>query len=256
MIPTSLPSIALGWIDGKANARDRGVRTKPGENITDTYQVRWKYFIFIKSAGMQCKHGKNISYEASQLEMSLMVMIASLQVLALVAICTYIQLIITIQVLYEVTGSGVYQDFNYDIPNGNRWQRNAVLAPLGEKISHVNFSQRWGGPLNSAIFCGQKQEGGILQYSIRQLPFRIRIQVKVKTTKLWQIIWNRLRRRSCDYQGSGPYNQACVFPFRYQGNTYTECTTVQVSQLSLLILLVCQMFESSGGQALVFNLDG
>ena len=71
-------------------------------------------------AGMQCKHGKSISHEASQLEMSLMVMIASLQILALVAVCTYIQLIITIQVLYEVTGSGVYQDFNYDIPNGNR----------------------------------------------------------------------------------------------------------------------------------------
>ena len=64
--------------------------------------------------------GKSISHEANQLEMSLMVMIASLQVLALVAICTYIQLVITIQVLYEVTGSGVYQDFNYDIPNGNR----------------------------------------------------------------------------------------------------------------------------------------
>jgi len=63
------------------------------------------------------------------------------------------------KVLYEVTGSGVYQDFNYDIPNGNR-----------------------------------------------------------------------LRRRSCDYQGSGPFNQACVFPFRYQGNTYTECTTVQEDQ--------------------------
>ena len=47
--------------------------------------------------------------------------------------------------LYEVTGSGVYQDFNHDILNGNR-----------------------------------------------------------------------LRARSCDHQGDGPFNQACVFPFRYQ----------------------------------------
>jgi len=57
------------------------------------------------------------------------------------------------QALYEVTGSGVYQDFNHDIPNGNR-----------------------------------------------------------------------LRARSCDHQGDGPFNQACVFPFRYQGTTYRECT--------------------------------
>ena len=49
------------------------------------------------------------------------------------------------QALYEVTGSGVYQDFNHDILNGNR-----------------------------------------------------------------------LRARSCDHQGDGPFNQACVFPFRYQ----------------------------------------
>jgi len=36
---------------------------------------------------------------------------------------------------------------------------------------------------------------------------------------------NRLRDRSCDHEGSGPFNQACVFPFRYRGATYTECTT-------------------------------
>jgi len=36
---------------------------------------------------------------------------------------------------------------------------------------------------------------------------------------------NRLRDRSCDSEGSGPYNQACVFPFRYNGVTYNECTT-------------------------------
>jgi len=36
---------------------------------------------------------------------------------------------------------------------------------------------------------------------------------------------NRLKDRSCDTQGSGPYNQACVFPFRYQGATYYNCTT-------------------------------
>lgn len=36
---------------------------------------------------------------------------------------------------------------------------------------------------------------------------------------------NRLRDRSCDTKGSGPYNQACVFPFRFEGVTYTNCTT-------------------------------
>jgi len=36
---------------------------------------------------------------------------------------------------------------------------------------------------------------------------------------------NRLRDRSCDTEGSGPYNQACVFPFRYNGVTYEDCTT-------------------------------
>ena len=41
---------------------------------------------------------------------------------------------------------------------------------------------------------------------------------------------NRLRDRSCNSQGSGPYNQACVFPFRYQGSTYTECTTAGSSE--------------------------
>ena len=34
--PISLPSIALGWADGKANAWIRGVRAKPGENIKHT----------------------------------------------------------------------------------------------------------------------------------------------------------------------------------------------------------------------------
>jgi len=34
---------------------------------------------------------------------------------------------------------------------------------------------------------------------------------------------NRLREVSADWQGSGPYNQACVFPFTYQGSTHTSC---------------------------------
>jgi len=41
---------------------------------------------------------------------------------------------------------------------------------------------------------------------------------------------NRLRDRSCNTEGSGPYNQACVFPFRYQGATYTDCITVDSSE--------------------------
>ena len=28
---------------------------------------------------------------------------------------------------------------------------------------------------------------------------------------------NRLRGRSANHQGSGPYNQGCVFPFVYKG---------------------------------------
>jgi len=35
---------------------------------------------------------------------------------------------------------------------------------------------------------------------------------------------NRLRDRSCNHQGSGPYNQGCVFPFVYKGERYTSCT--------------------------------
>ena len=35
---------------------------------------------------------------------------------------------------------------------------------------------------------------------------------------------NRLRVRSCDHQGSGPYNQGCVFPFVYKGVQYNSCT--------------------------------
>jgi len=34
---------------------------------------------------------------------------------------------------------------------------------------------------------------------------------------------NRLRRRSCDHKGKGPFNQACVFPFKYLGTTYSDC---------------------------------
>ena len=35
---------------------------------------------------------------------------------------------------------------------------------------------------------------------------------------------NRLRERSCDHAGSGPANQACVFPFWYGGQWYDDCT--------------------------------
>jgi len=35
---------------------------------------------------------------------------------------------------------------------------------------------------------------------------------------------NRLRDRSANHQGSGPYNQGCVFPFVYKGERYTSCT--------------------------------
>merc|ERR1712080_604296 len=34
---------------------------------------------------------------------------------------------------------------------------------------------------------------------------------------------NRLRDRSCDHKGSGPYNQMCVFPWKYKGETYNDC---------------------------------
>ena len=37
---------------------------------------------------------------------------------------------------------------------------------------------------------------------------------------------NRLRVRSADHQGSGPFNQACQFPFTYRGQSYAACTAV------------------------------
>ena len=114
-----------------------------------------------------------------------------------------------LQVLYEITGSGVYQDFNYDIPNGNRF--------------HSLYHKHWDS-----------------------LP----------------LIKRRLRRRSCDHQGSGPFNQACVFPFRYQGHTYTECTTAQVINVidvlstNIIIVIYHQYLigQIQGGPAMVFNL--
>ena len=42
---------------------------------------------------------------------------------------------------------------------------------------------------------------------------------------------NRLRGRSANHQGSGPYNQGCVFPFVYKGkeNNEVSVSTVQPS---------------------------
>jgi len=37
---------------------------------------------------------------------------------------------------------------------------------------------------------------------------------------------NRLRGRSANNVGSGPYIKACIFPFIYGGITYSDCTTV------------------------------
>jgi len=37
---------------------------------------------------------------------------------------------------------------------------------------------------------------------------------------------NRLRDRSADHHGRGPYNQNCQFPFIYNNITYNECTEV------------------------------
>ena len=37
---------------------------------------------------------------------------------------------------------------------------------------------------------------------------------------------NRLRLRSADHAGQGPFNQGCVFPFTYSGAVYDECTGV------------------------------
>ena len=34
---------------------------------------------------------------------------------------------------------------------------------------------------------------------------------------------NRLRDRSANHQGSGPYNQACMFPWIYKGEKYWDC---------------------------------
>ena len=37
---------------------------------------------------------------------------------------------------------------------------------------------------------------------------------------------NRLRGRSADHQGGGPFNQNCQFPFIYRGESYADCTPV------------------------------
>ena len=37
---------------------------------------------------------------------------------------------------------------------------------------------------------------------------------------------NRLRGRSADHQGWGPFNQNCQFPFIYLGESYSDCTPV------------------------------
>ena len=37
---------------------------------------------------------------------------------------------------------------------------------------------------------------------------------------------NRLRGRSADHQGGGPFNQNCQFPFIYLGESYSDCTPV------------------------------
>ena len=151
---------ALGRTDGKADAWIWSIWSKPGETLIKLFLCTklLKTLIIKNNFGKVCN--KTVNED-----------------------------IYRVQVLYEVTGSGVYQDFNYDIHNGNRFNCLYLIA-LG--------------------FINEPPSSQILRDWLSLTKFR-------------------LRRRSCDYQGSGPFNQACVFPFRYQGNTYTECTTVQVS---------------------------
>ena len=45
----------------------------------------------------------------------------------------------------------------------------------------------------------------------------------------WPGFWlnsNRLRDRSADHMGQGPFNQNCQFPFIYNNVTYNSCTDV------------------------------
>jgi len=42
----------------------------------------------------------------------------------------------------------------------------------------------------------------------------------------WYLNSNRLRDRSADHRGEGPFNQKCAFPFVYKDVEYTDCTDV------------------------------
>jgi len=38
---------------------------------------------------------------------------------------------------------------------------------------------------------------------------------------------NRLREKSANWRGEGPYNRACVFPFIYQGSSHSSCVDIE-----------------------------
>ena len=58
---------------------------------------------------------------------------------------------------------------------------------------------------------------------------------------------NRLRVRSADHQGRGPFNQNCLFPFIYAGETYEDCTEAELVYMSIIpwnkFLIVCPKID-------------